>query len=339
LGIALLLAIGGLSTWKYLSDRKAKEKIALIEKKSKQFKVEQDSIETVLKNTEKNLLTEKERNKKIQDNFERRLRNFQMPAGAGKPVVGSITTNNKSIEACQPYVYFVYVSAIEVMLPNGERKSAPESMNWTGTGFLLDDGRFVTARHVIEPWFFLRNDADSVSVAMNYIANNGGKIIVHFNALSSSGDRLSFTNEQVVCNRSHDRSGVTDDGYKYAVTRLDNADWAYFRSSKTGGLTAGKSQSIALELGTELTVLGFPFMLGANSSTDIKPILSKATAAKSGLDNGLILTTNSTYEQGNSGGPVFYTDSSGKLIVIGIVSAGAGRSTGFIVPIASIDYN
>ena len=50
----------------------------------------------------------------------------------------------------------------------------------------------------------------------------------------------------------------------------------------------------------------------------------------------MILTTDTNYEQGNSGGPVFYTDASGNLVVVGIVSAGAGRATGFVVPISII---
>lgn len=76
--------------------------------------------------------------------------------------------------------------------------------------------------------------------------------------------------------------------------------------------------------------------IGANSPTDIHPIYSEAVVAREGLQNGLILTTATTFEHGNSGGPVFATTTDGELIVVGIVSAGAGRSTGFVVPIASI---
>ena len=70
--------------------------------------------------------------------------------------------------------------------------------------------------------------------------------------------------------------------------------------------------------------------------TDINPIYGSGIVAARGLQNNVILTTDTNYEQGNSGGPVFYTNNDGELIVIGIVSAGAGRSTGFVVPISSI---
>ena len=65
--------------------------------------------------------------------------------------------------------------------------------------------------------------------------------------------------------------------------------------------------------------------------------MSNSTVAADGLQNGIILTTATGFEQGNSGGPVFFTTTEGKMVVVGIVSANAGRSTGFIVPISSIN--
>lgn len=77
--------------------------------------------------------------------------------------------------------------------------------------------------------------------------------------------------------------------------------------------------------------------LGANAVDDINPILGSGVVAAPGLQKGCILTTDTNYEQGNSGGPVFCTNSDGSLSVVGIVSAGAGRSTGFVVPISVIN--
>ena len=76
--------------------------------------------------------------------------------------------------------------------------------------------------------------------------------------------------------------------------------------------------------------------LGAHSPGDIHPIYSEATVAREGLEQGYILTTATTFEHGNSGGPVFATTTDDELIVVGIVSAGAGRSTGLVVPISAI---
>lgn len=108
------------------------------------------------------------------------------------------------------------------------------------------------------------------------------------------------------------------------------------RTSRGSGLPYNSTKSTQLERGTKLTVLGFPLGLGANAVDDINPIYGSGIVAAPGLNQNVILTTDTNYEQGNSGGPVFYTDENGRLVVIGIVSAGAGRVTGFVVPISAI---
>jgi hypothetical protein len=342
LALALILATGGLSTWKYLSDKEAQAKIISLGQASKaqydKFQAEQDSIANVLKNTKNDLHQEKARNQKMQTAFEQHFKSLPEPPADPPATVASPLANNTAIEACLPSVYYIYSGSIEITYPDGEKMYASDEMQWRGTGFLLNDGRFVTARHVIEPWFFVQEEDESDLVTLNFIAHNGGKVTVRLNAISSSGSRLSFTNQQFICNRSHDVSGTSDDGWRYALAKLDNTDWAYCQTSRTGGLPANRAESLQLERGVELTVLGFPFGLGANSANDIEPVWSTARTAINGLNRGVILTTNTTYERGNSGGPAFYSNASGELIVVGIVSASAGRSTGFIVPIAAI-YN
>ena len=76
--------------------------------------------------------------------------------------------------------------------------------------------------------------------------------------------------------------------------------------------------------------------LGANAIDDVEPIYANAVVSKGKLDNGVILTTDTSFEHGNSGGPVFCYDNEGDLTVVGIVSAGAGKATGFVVPISKI---
>ena len=39
----------------------------------------------------------------------------------------------------------------------------------SGTGFLLNDGTFVTARHVVEPWYY---GDDNLSVKLNLYSSN-----------------------------------------------------------------------------------------------------------------------------------------------------------------------
>ena len=113
--------------------------------------------------------------------------------------------------------------------------------------------------------------------------------------------------------------------------------FAYARVGQSGGLKFNPSASTSLDRGTKLTVLGFPLGLGANSPSSIKPISSTATVGIDGLDRGVILTSETNFEHGCSGGPALIMDADGNYSVVGIVSAIAGRNTGFIVPISAIN--
>ena len=245
---------------------------------------------------------------------------------------------NAAIDALVPGVYFIYTEGFDITNPDGRsfyaKPDGEKIPGWSGTGFLLSDGRFVTARHVIEAWEYWDNEKDPL-YDMNLLVNNGGKIVAHFNAMSSTGDNIRFTNEQMIMNDSHDQHGVDADGYKLSTAVLDNLDYAYMIFGKSGPLVPDVKLSSSLERMTELTVLGFPLGLGA-SAKGISPVYGNATVAVTGLQNGGIVTTNTNYEHGNSGGPVLAKDNSGKLVVVGIVSGGAGRNIGIIVPISSI---
>src|SRR5262249_29285135 len=84
----------------------------------------------------------------------------------------------------------------------------------SGTGFLLSDGRFITARHVVKPWLFLNAESTKQELSMNLVESNGGKVIHYFTAISPSGKRISFRSDQFNMNASGDVSKTitTDDG-------------------------------------------------------------------------------------------------------------------------------
>ena len=340
LGILLILSIGGLSTWKIIGDKEWNNKFAKAEADRIEAEgIHQRAIDDLMTKNDSiknDLVSEKERSNKMEKDFNSRLRNMQGQIDNSPISINKGDLNNAAIENCLPYIYFIVVNKIEVTLPTGETTDI--KTGWSGTGFLLNDGRFVTARHVTEGWFFVVDggEIDKDMLLLNKIANNGGKVVAHFKAFSSSGDQFSFKSDQFICNRSHDETVTDEDGAIVKIARLDNTDWAYMRVNKSGGLLFDSNKSSNLERGTKLTVLGFPLGLGANSSSDINPIYGSGVVANNGLNNGLIVTTETSYEQGNSGGPVFYTDPSGNLSVVGIVSAIAGRSTGFIIPLSAV---
>ena len=275
---------------------------------------------------------------KVIDNKYKNIKKQLEEASAPKAEVTGTTkvtgskTSNKSIAACEPSVYFVLIRKI-VLTFEGQSKTY-ENIGM-GSGFLLNDGRFVTARHVVEPWMFPTDENDEFNLACNAIAHNGGSVVAHLEAYSPTGKTLSFTSKQARINRSADQS-QTFEGVTLVTAPLGPTDYAVFNTNQTGGLAFHNRLSTQLEMRTKLTILGYPMGLGANSPSDVHPIYSEASVASNGLEQGLILTTATSFEHGNSGGPVFATTDDGELIVVGLVSAGAGRSTGFVVPISAV---
>ncbi len=263
---------------------------------------------------------------------------------SASPNVKVKSTDNSELKICDANVFFIQALGFEITLPTGEKyeiecggddKQLP---GWTGTGFLLSDGRFVTARHVVEAWYYPQqgNSVDEKMLMLNAIANNGGAVVAYFGAVSSSGTKFTFKSSQCRVNRSNDEEYHTENGERLIIASANGHDFATVNTGNTGGLPFDAQASTCLERGTKLTVLGFPLGLGANSMYDINPIYGSGIVAADGLQRGLIVTTDTNFEQGNSGGPVFYNAPSGQLTVIGVVSAYAGRTTGFIVPIAAI---
>lgn len=247
----------------------------------------------------------------------------------------------KSIEQCFPYVYYIETEAFEITYPDGKVEQYKcwenDAPGWSGTGFLLNDGRFVTARHVIEGWQFWKSSSgeDPDMLYLNTIVNNGGKVKYYFNCYSTSGTNFSCSSTDFKVNRSQDQSGVSEDGIRFSHGVV-TTDFAYMRTGLSGGLAFDNVKCDQLKIKTELTVLGFPLGEGVNSINDIKPIYGNATVASDGLQRGRILTTNTNTEHGNSGGPVFYNDEKGDLVVVGIVSGGRGSNLGNIIPMSRV---
>lgn len=362
LSCVLLLCCGVGGYFLYDARKENMELNALVEQTQEQWDKEKETMRESLDSltsSNASLLADAEARRKMLDSLAASNADLQADAEARKrevnklkskvkelserpvPSVAASNVDNSAIEACLPYVYFVQTIKFDIQLPTGEKVELDCSKEgvpgWSGTGFLLNDGRFVTARHVVEGWYFWK-DGSGVNeelMQFNYIVNNGGKVVATFIAVSSSGSQMQFTSDQFRCNRSGDETGTLEDGGRISLAPLDETDYAYLTTSSHTGLSFDSQKSQHLERGTNLTVLGFPLGIGANAINDINPIYGSGIVAAPGLQKGRILTTDTNYEQGNSGGPVFCMES-GHLVVIGIVSAGAGRSTGFVVPISVI---
>lgn len=238
---------------------------------------------------------------------------------------------------------------------NGKIKKYP--YGWCGTGFLLDDGKFVTARHCIEGWLYDNPyDTTEISTCVRKVSSfEGYEIKAYFKAVSSiSGQTFSFTNKDfTICHSLDKRAqiGTNEDGealyWVFPFPFFD--DWSeimwstdYAYTTKTNGQKGNLGKDVALSQNLlpmqQLVAIGFPQQLGVKDSKELlDPISTSITCSRQGLaNNGCILHSAGT-DHGNSGGPVLAV-SGGELVVVGIVSRGEIRSKHFswAVPISQI---
>lgn len=206
----------------------------------------------------------------------------------------------------------------------------------SGTGFLLEDGRFVTAQHVVNSFLLYPDASDNDLLLLNVLLTQHPEMVTYkLIAVSSSGDRIEkqFTaNNHLFTMGQYNLSTlgtITIEGMELPIKGVadfacDYRDYAYFKTEKKGKISIDGTFSSAMPVGTKLFALGFPKGVGAEDVNNIQPIFSESSVAREGLDtDGCILLSNSETDHGNSGGPVF-TKKDGKMEVVGILS-GANR--------------
>ncbi|HLZ89775.1 MAG TPA: trypsin-like peptidase domain-containing protein, partial [Puia sp.] len=236
-----------------------------------------------------------------------------------------------------PGVYYLRTAKV-VMDVDGKQMEAKYAIS--GTGFLLNDGRFVTARHVVQPWFFLESGASDLEKALNIVASNGGKVTHYFTAYSTDGQQIELNGDEFTVNNEEDETEkVTLESGEELNSRVahpSDKDWAVARlsSSMHTGLVCDREMSRNLHASSQVFALGFPFGIGANGQGDIHPSYGPCTVSMDGLNKGVIMVSGRSFDHGDSGGPVFaFADN--KYYVVGIVSAGAGAQ-GIIVPVSAL---
>jgi V8-like Glu-specific endopeptidase len=347
LATVLILAVGGLSTWNiFLRNDLVKQSKVLAQEieANKDNKAKADSLAKKLV----------ENNKKMKD-YEKRMGDMAKEttaaqnqarsariaaANAMKAVTRDSEVGDNELEKqCFPYTYAIYQVKEVITQPNGEVQTNSD-VHLVGTGFLLSDGRFVTARHVTETWYYCQfNWGDErINQLLRYqnaVVHNGGNIESTFIAISSKGDRITFTNKQCRVNRSSDKvtSMQLNDGTSVVIKLAvaSTTDWATVNVSKKG-IGFDSALSAELPAGTKLKILGFPYGRGGENPTAVSPISSSAEVARKGLDtDGTIMASNNDTQSGNSGGPVFVIKE-GKYIAVGVLS-GDTRGKGRIVPL------
>jgi hypothetical protein len=245
--------------------------------------------------------------------------------------------SNNEMQKLSSSVYYIRVMKIEGEVGSSSGLKIIDSIGWSGTGFLLEDGRFVTARHVIEGWYY---PTDEISFVLNAVATSGKRVIAHFKAWSPSGNVIEFTSDDFYFDkRSDTKEPITDsaNNTQYEITDASSYDdWAYSKKRFSGGkLKSDGPLSVNLQMGTQLFTLGFPFNIGALDRDKLEPQYSQFVVSSSGISSGAINISSKSFDHGNSGGPVFAKEGN-EYKVVGIVSAGKGAQ-GLVMPISKIN--
>jgi pSer/pThr/pTyr-binding forkhead associated (FHA) protein len=107
-------------------------------------------------------------------------------------------TKKEAYRDLKDYIYFLEVIEISVRFPNGELANI--NSGWTGTAFLCDDGKLITARHCIQGWRFSKDEASSL---INFAELNGGTIGIKFR-VTSPNDKFEFDYSDVIIDDSED---------------------------------------------------------------------------------------------------------------------------------------
>jgi hypothetical protein len=230
-------------------------------------------------------------------------------------------------------VYYLEIKTNHLVSADGRRW--PYSESWECSGFLLEDGKFVTARHCIESWPFERNE---LNVRMSTAGLTFGGVVI---AKNSAGRTIEIPLQNfVIPDKTNDRILrlsnlllLTDPGPSY--------DIAYAQTNISGNLKANPNLSTSLSVGNPLVVLGFPTGIGGDISRVINPVFSQTTVARNGLEylDGyypFVSVTNRNFAEGSSGGPVLLKRGENNYEVIGVISAGIGGAVGVICPISAI---
>ena len=232
-------------------------------------------------------------------------------------------------------IYYIHVLEFRVGSDLDMFGDKVDYHGWSGTGFLASDGRFYTARHVVQPWYYPDDGCDILALINNYVAN-GGKVFVKYIAISPSGDSFTFTGEQLYTDTSEDKPDgpypCEDRELNISVPERSGTDYAYVvMGNKRSNIEYDRNLSTKLERGETVYIHGFPGGLHLQDNYSLDPVYSEAIVAQNGIKNGVIHVTSMSIAGGNSGGPVFAYRNN-KLVVIGIATAVANDKIGIIVP-------
>lgn len=347
LSVVLVLAIGGLGTWSYLKGQEYESLIANAQKRLDSLKSKNAELEQLIADAAK----EQHRLDSLLKIKQRPIHKTVIvrPKPDPNPNPNPNPTPQPDVSNLQKHEDDIFKISAAMFVEYQGQKIRLETkdgllIGWSGTGYLLSDGRFVTAKHCVEGWKF--QSVDELKMQMDSLKNeslknlflagltrsNGAKLGAYIYAKSPTKE-LTFYSNQFIMDHSDETLKKFRDNLNIIVGSLvSGGDWAYAKAGNNGSIIGDASLSANLPAGARLEVLGYPL---GNSAKSGSCLYGSCQTAERGLHNGLITISARNFEEGNSGGPVFYNDN-GTYKAIGIVSMGTGATRGGLIPIANL---
>ena len=370
LTVLLILAIAGFGTWTYILNNELKEQTAQakvlqeqVEDYDKKIK-ELDSYAEKTPELEKQIAELKNRKQQVVYRYQTILANnpeVKKEIEKSEQVSENVESNDEKnqeeeeiaysnpdaksdLRDYYPYIYRIIIEDI-TLERNGIARSAGISTDDKdcGTGFILSNGTFVTARQNIQPWLYINGVAPTGwKYDLAIYAAMGFEIKMKFAAYSTSGPA------QKIEMSSRDFDFPTSGDVIEATVPISKSDWQYLQSlgfditkedlKRVGTnikTTAPRGRSYALYRGTGRS--GIPSNNGASqslpggkdieicgyTSNDIHNLAGaaeyyKASTSSTDTKNGTIRIQDAPSYAGHLGAPAFIKEDDGTYTIIGV---------------------
>lgn len=268
-----------------------------------------------------------------------------------------------NVEDCNSAVYYVKIDNISVYKGKDLYAQFDVSDLCGGTGFMLEDGRFVTARRVIKPWLYEHwygnieeiIGYDSRKKAWTYAdlitaEDFGFKVVGNFTAYSPAQTSFKFNSDEMTTSKTewiyytvNIKSKIHSkiEKIRYMSPEASAYDWATIGKREqlnvVEGLKYSDVASLNPESGENVVILGYPHKDGFSNSLSVQPVLKRNTINSPDLNNvNVIELATKRFYKGADGAPVLQ-NIDGVWTVIGILGhTDLESDRDFVAPIANV---
>jgi pSer/pThr/pTyr-binding forkhead associated (FHA) protein len=270
------------------------------------------------------------------------------------------TAHGDASATIRDYYNHIYTLKIRRITCERDGRSIDPGISLTdvicGTGFVLSNGTFVTARQNIQPWIFFRELGGRWRELMADYVALGFKVIIEYDAYSTKGTahKLSFNNLDFLVDESGDVTEETIDILKDVRVRIkDNGIdirssefkqrtirvwtprsqcFALLPGKGGAGIPYDAGASLSSDGGTEVQVAGFKDNPNIHDLSNYISYFNSHTS-RTDTHGGTIVLQNANHNPGFLGSPAFLKEKDGSYRVIGLM-VGQLRGEDKLVPIA-----